>query len=282
MKNSFESKIEDIILNESILNNFKILDNARKIRNVRVQNLTNDILNGIGIKNAVHVNNKNGLLRIIDGNHRIMACKNLLTENPKTQIKIRLQIYNNLSENEEKELYVILQSATQQTFNDFIQLFQNDIPILVKINQNFPVDVNIYSRKEAILTTHLLKAYINAKESSIRIRGKQDLFDLAKKLNEDDYCELKSFFQNYIQCFGKPEQLSPYYKSSTLWLLMSLYFRNKGVMELSAFWQRLKRKLYNSKEILDLTQTNSFEYAAEQRRRILEKLNCGWQGTPFI
>jgi len=265
----YESTIKEIELNQTNIQSFDTIETPRPIRTGNVNRMKKDIETGIGLKNAIHVNLRKGLYRIVDGNHRIKACKDLLENNPTKIIKVKIQIYENLTNKEEAELYDVLQKSTAQTINDFITIHQKEIPILDLINNYFPIQVNINSRKEAMLFSHLLKAYASKDETTVKIKNKEDLFEVGKNLNEDNYIELKKYFLNYKKYFGNPETLSPYYKAPVVWLIMSLYFRNKLFIETQELWAKLSKKVFGSQLILDLAKTNSCEYAAEQRRSIL-------------
>jgi len=277
-----ESIIKEIELTQANLNKFELMNNSRKLRPSRVNELTKNIIQGIGLKSALHINLKNEKYRIIDGNHRFAACKNVLVDNSNAKIKIKLQIYKNMTENQEAELYDILQRNTAQTLNDFIQIHKEEMVILNMIDESFPLKVNIYSRKNAMLFTHLLKSYASRESTTVTIKNKLDLFEIGKSLNSFDYLELKKFFNNYLKYFGKPENLSPYYKMVCIWVIMSIYYRNRNVIPHEDLWNRIVKKIYGSPLILDLAKTNSCEYAAEQRRRLIENLNTGWRKNKFI
>lgn len=259
--------------------------NKRNIRARAVEGLASDIRKGIGLKQPIHVNQlKENTYRIIDGNHRFAAIKDVIEKESMDKVKAQFKIYKGLTNEEESELFDILAKTVNQSLNDFLKLHYNEIALCKMIDQNgFPIPVSTYATKyESILLAHLLRAYYNANETMLEIPSKVRLLDWAKKLKREDYENLKEFFVEYKHNFGTPSPQSPYYRAVVVWAMMSIHQINKGMMTKTELWDRLKTKLYDHPLILELARYQNKEFANDQRRRIIERLNKGWRGNQFI
>jgi len=146
----------------------------------------------------------------------------------------------------------------------------------------FPINVHFYSKKESMIYAHLFRAYVHAHQFNIGQMGKDVILKKLKTYNTEDYSSLKHFFNQYQKIFGKPDSQNQYYKQFVVWVMMSIYYNNIKVIDEKLLWERISKKLYLDKNILEMGRYQSCDFANDTRKNIITKLNKGWKQTKFI
>lgn len=257
----------------------------RQIRNSAAARIHGDLINGVGIKNPIHVNIRDGKMRTIDGNHRIDAVGRFLKGGPDKEVPLKLAKYFDLTDEQEKALYDELATVVNQTINDFLKIHLDEIPIAEMIDNNFPVAVSLYSSKDALRFQTLFVCWGYRENAEYGTGGprKKQFLETLKSYGREDYDEMKTFFKRFREIFGLPTTMSPYYKTGTLWIIMSIYFRNKGVVDREELWEQMKKRLFMNGHILEVAKTHGYAFASEKRRIIMESsMNKGWRGSKLI
>lgn len=278
---SFDIKYEKFLVTTNTLKKFKQPEYRRHIRSGAVARLYSELLEDNTFKSPLHINEVDGIWRVIDGNHRIDAITMFLARFPESAIEIPIAIHVGLSIEEERELFDELAMTVTQTKSDLIKIHFDELEILKKIDDRFPVKTSIYSKSDALSYLILVNTWLDKDKDQLMIRDRARLVDSIKGFN-NDYSEMKKFFTRYSELFGLPSATSPYYKTGTLWLIMSLYFRNREFAEEDKLWLLLKEKCFGSFLIMETFKKTSREWLADVRRQLLEKLNKSWRGNKLI
>ena len=275
-------RYEKFLVTKSTLVKFKVRDYRRNIRSYMVAQMYSALLEDRTFQSPIHVNLVNGVFWIIDGNHRIEALMEFLEKQPEEKIEIPLAIHENLSVEEEKTLYDELANTINQNLPDIIKIHFDEVPFFSMVDNNFPVRTSIYSSKDALNYPVLLSVFASKDFDTYRGVRKKEILKFMKNINKNDYVDLKDFFMSFKKIFGEPAFISPYYKRSVLWIIMSVYFRNRAVVDIDALWSRIKKKGFNNVLLLDASKQGSAEFTTDSRRLFLEKLNKGWKGTKLV
>lgn len=261
---------------------FVITDYRRKIREGPSLLLAQALAKDHTFQNPLHVNKTiDGKYRIIDGNHRIEAVRVCFRRDPQAQFDIPLAIHENLTESEERDLFDELAKTVNQTMHDYIRIHFEEVPLFKKIDHEFSVPVSIYSQRTGLTFGSLIRFWYSRESAIPKTIGKQDTILFAKS-SIKDYSEMSTFFQYYKNFFGNPSQSNPYWKYYVTWTLGSIYFRNRKMINEAKIWERLHNICFGNVIILDMAKTNSYDYAVDARRIVLDKMNHGWRGTPFV
>jgi hypothetical protein len=274
-------EIKLIEINNSNIDSFVSSDYKRRVRDTGVSRLHGALIAGDLLKNPLHVVGRDEKYVIIDGNHRIDAIRRFI-KNGHDGVKVHIAIYKNISESEEKELYDSLAATVTQTLNDFIKIHFDEIPLIKMIEKNFPIEVNIYSRKNGILYSWVLRLIMSMYKDAPASFKKHSILETAKVWGVDEYTKLQRFFMIYKKCFGEPEASSPYYKFGTIWITASIFFRNNDAVKENALWELFEKKIVGNRFIIEASKTNNREVLTEYRAHLLQQLNRNWRGTRLV
>lgn len=218
-------------LNADTIDYFQFMDNRRKLSMTQVKNLHGLMFNGGHFETPIVVNEIPEHYRVIDGNHRLEAFKRLLKRRKKANIEIMLVIYENLTSDEENDVFRKWNMGRVQSINDFIMNVRTKIPILSMFEGDFPVEVTIYPEPNSLSFRSLANAYIAAKQQDETGRSyKKDKFlQRIKELDEDDYAEMKKFCSLFLEAIGPIEKhgKKKFYCTTFFPAVMYLYFNHK-------------------------------------------------------
>jgi hypothetical protein len=277
------ARLEKMVVDESNVGQFIKPNYCRNIRNSIVRKIVSSFAAMRHFDDPVVVNKIDSTYRIIDGNHRFTAVREYLEKNPGNSVEVPLSIYENLSEPEEKEIFDMLSDVAKQTLNDFIKIHFDEIPIFKRIENSFPITVNIYSTQEAISFANLFKAWMSRQQTNKFFwSDRQTFLNRAKNIPEREYHDMKDYFNKFLQIYGTPGSSNPYYKKNVLWCIMSIYFANIGVINESTMWEILRKKTIGNIKLIELSRYSSDEMALELRRDLVAAMNRGNRGNKLV
>jgi len=92
-------------INNITINEFQTMERARILRIEKIRELKSMIINANHFDSPIIINDIQTKKRIIDGQHRLTAIKEILKENPDFVINVLLVVYQNLGRDEEKEIF---------------------------------------------------------------------------------------------------------------------------------------------------------------------------------
>ncbi len=278
-------ELKTILVKREDVSKFIFTDYKRIIRERAVGRLNVDLQETGHFKNPIHLNEINGEWRIIDGNHRIEAVRrffespNVLKAKKEAGLTIPLAIYKNLSVEEERVLYDQLARVVTQSLTDFIKIHFDEVPIFKRIDNNFPFNVSIYGTEGAVKFQTLFEVWASKENEIIEQSGrsKEEILEKLKEYTDRDYHEMLDYFKQYVNIFGMPAIGSPYYKTGTLWITTSIYFRNFRVIDQNELWKFIKEKLFQNLSLMECAALSRNRSGLNDRRRIiLAGLNEHW------
>lgn len=252
------------------------------VRPKMVQSINGYLLRDKGLKAPLSVNKVNGKYRIVDGNHRLEGLKRYLGVAPSRYATVNLAIYENLTVEEEKELFNILAKTVVQSVHDYLKIHFDDIPLLGRLKRDFPIKVKAYPGKDSITYARLLLAWLYKDYTLVHSMNKETLVSEAKKLGSPEHADMSTFFRGYSSVFGLPDKISPYYKPGPLWIVMSLFYRNCNLVDTVALWKVIRDKCYNNTFILNVSKIQRYVDWSDARELLLGRLNGSWRGTRLI
>lgn len=272
MKSNY--RLGKLVITKDNIKDFEFSKDRRKIRLYEVSQLESNILQGKHFESILVVNKRDGKLRIIDGNHRIEAIENVIEKKKDTKIEVKLAIYENLDDAEEKETFKLWNIGTKQTNDDFIHTWRNYIPIYKMIKRKFPVSVTTYSSPNALKFTRLVAAYVKKTQTGwLGGYKKEDLVAEVSKLGKSDYENLYRFVEGFIQVFGKPDQKNVYSKTGLFSVIMRIYFRNIDSIKEVDIWNDMQRYILGDSELMLFSKMMGREAQIKLNKIVLELLN---------
>ena len=223
----------------------------------------------------------------MDGNHRFEAIIEYFKVVPDGQVQVTLQVFEGLSDVEERQAYDIIQHMNKENAADFIQRHQDEIQVLYLLQQDkelaFPVTV--YGSKASFKAVHLLDAYLGAKyySTAVGFAGSNiSRLRRYKDLNAKDVEFIKDFLAAYVRHIGEPitgtgEGSNKWAARGPFTAIMRLYFDNK---DRKSFWQDLKRAT-NKADVLEWINSNGKIAQETIHRKMLNHMNKGKRQKNF-
>ena len=277
-----KSEIMEEIVGKDNISDFVLPDYHRKIRKKMIQRISSSLEAQSMFEDPITVNVINGKKRIIDGGHRMLSIRKFLEGKPDSKVKVKMDVFKNLSDREEKQVYDLISKRINETFRDYIKLHSEEIPVLKSVEKKFPIAISHYSTRNAMNFGQLIKIWISRAVTVISSGVREALLTEAKSWTGSDYQEMYSFFQKYSEIFGLPAIDNPYYKTGPIWIVASIFYRNKGVISTEKLWGLIRSKVYRNSKILELARVTSRDFVAENRKVVLSLINRSWRGTPLV
>lgn len=194
---TFEIKKENIDL-------FVSPEWQRQIRESKISKFKKTILENNFMSSLITCNLKDGKYRLINGNHRIKAIKEVIGKVEK--VVVVLDVHKDLSQKEEKELFSKISIETPQTLDDYLYIFRTDIPKFKELTEDMPVQIRVYSDGHAIKLSTILKIFKSVRnkqlEADFRSIDRHEHLEIAKTITDQEIAYLKKFFELFKEVVG--------------------------------------------------------------------------------
>lgn len=225
-------------LNKKNIDNFIPIRNQRAIRRNQVSRLKSAIRNGEYIEaSPIFVSSSRkivgaGKVVVIDGNHRILAIRELLQQKFDTSFSVTLAVFHNIPESLQRDVYDRIAKQVPQTINDLINLHKDEFILWEIINKKpFPTKTTIYPSQLAVdLRTllNMLDSSAKQKKSSMVGLSRDEILSVGRNTTEDDFYTLSEFFKVFVATFGEVGKNNRYCNSNFLLPLFYVWKRNLG------------------------------------------------------
>ena len=265
---------------------FETLMSRRLISQTSVNRLFSNLVKGIHFEAPFVVNYKNKRYRLVDGNHRWEAVCKYLMANPDNRVEVLLNIYDDMSEEDEKSLYTRYNIGKKQTTNDFIQQYKADIPIfkLVSDQTRFPIRVSVYPNVGALSFYRLISAYLASKQA--RFPGgycgsAMDFVEVARNLGHSDVAVMSEFIKEYQSAFG-PIRNNAWFKGTPFTAVMRIWTDNKSNIKPDMMVDLFRKKLQQDAKSLDMAKASGMSACKWVRGQFLPMLNAGRSRNLFV
>jgi hypothetical protein len=278
-----EYKMEKFTLTAENINNFVILENRRLISDGQVRKIHGAVLdkkNPIGI---LIINRVNGKDRLIDGNHRIEAVKRFFEYKKSyatVKIECILKVYENLSSEEEKQIYLDEAKRRNESHEDRLNMSKDDITFWKLLNDKldkFPCEITIYKTVNGLRFKVILKAIKTSKRGpdaafDAQSLNKDEVVPFAKSLEYEDYVAFKNFMELFIKTFGQVAKTNLYAKSQYFIPLWDIYIQNIQYKDDKTFNERFARVISRA-DIMSYANLATRDGIARIRELMLNYMN---------
>jgi len=204
----------------------------RDMRQSHIDRIRNSLLDNNHFSENVTVNEKDGRMYVINGNHRMQALKEAIKVNSDLRIEITATIYKNLSREEELELYTLINNTKKETGLDRLKSHLHGSYIYNAIEKDFPIKLtysNINKAQKNIMTAgNFFNAYIN-RESTKPSMSNVNLIKHVKELGEKDYEKMKRFARFIQMTLGEPSIRNVLCRYNIVSAVAKIYFLNVGM-----------------------------------------------------
>jgi hypothetical protein len=175
------------------------------------------------------VNEISGIYRLIDGNHRFEAMRQKIASDPDFKICVWLEVYRNLSREDERKVYHITNRGTSESATDFLRHYWKTIILGDKILQELPVA--IYASEKKLAVKLVVGAYLCSKKAKFTggygAGGEKTVNDM-QEMTLDDLKIIKAWYRDYSEVFGEYLKGIPWYNSTPLTALFKIWYDNKS------------------------------------------------------
>jgi len=263
----------------------------RKIRTGTVKAIYEQLLAGVHFESALCINRvvlADGSTedRIFDGGHRRRALVKYFNDLPTAEIEVEFNIYDNLSEDEEREEYTLINKGNKQNTNDFVQAYKDEIPAYQTMQngwnsgqyrRTFPCKVKVYSQAGAVHFFRLVGGYMEARSDSWggQYTGSPSEFvEDAKALTTTDVEIMANFMVLFQGAFG-PLKGNPWLGVSSFPALMKIYMDNVTTIPHEKMESLFKQKLAKDYTMAQLAKASGLSGAINGRIAFVNALNAG-------
>ncbi|KKN27759.1 hypothetical protein LCGC14_0861090 [marine sediment metagenome] len=272
-----KSKIEEFEITKDNIDDFVSPEWQRFTRAKKIKAFEGAIEQGTFFGSLFTVNRLGNKFRIINGNHRIKSIKSKLKEKP---IKVILEIFEGLSEDEEKEIFNKISIETPQTLDDYLYIYRNEIPFWKMVKEKFPVNISSYRFENSIRLKTIIDIYASSINDEvtfdIRAVDREKALSLSKKIDYRFYNLIYGFFEVYKETIGAPKGNS-FFKPVILIPMANIYLKHESNVLLKSHerftrenWKNLFRKIITDPALIQYSLLNtSREIMKEVREKIL-------------
>ena len=253
-------------------NLFELLLNKRKLRVGAIDKMFKNLMVDKHFESPFVVNYRNSKYRLIDGNHRYEAIIKYLNAHPENRVEVTLNIYTDLTDDEEKELFNSWNKGMKQSISDVIQQNKDDIPIyklMTDPKHNFPVTVRVYASPGTVSFHKLVGAYLGVIKPNFKgsFRGSAwEFVEEAAQLGHKDVKLMSAFMKDFSQAFG-PINGNLFLRGTPLVAVFRIWIDNRQQFSYNKLIDLFKSRLYNSwqaKELGRMGGTGAQMYAWNQ------------------
>ena len=280
-KEQTKHKIQNYVINKDNLKSFQVMDTRRLIRKAKVLQIKTKLVNGEYVDLTFKINKNNDHYKILDGNHRFEAIRLIISDKKyeSTKFKVELHIFENLTDEQEIEMYDIFNlHGTVPTKDDSLQLHKNKITFFDLIKKNeLPVNISIYKNKHSIRFAVILDSLastIRAKEKVFKpmVLTKSEIVDFAKNLLYDDFILLKNYLKDFVAVFGNAGVNNTFCRTCVFSPLLSIYYTNIEKLGSGAMKIRM-RKLIGEPRIIQFSRTSGRAIQSDIRDIMVSTMN---------
>lgn len=277
--NDYGWKHAVVIIDAANIGDFELMSNRRDLRAGKVRQLVKLLKEGGHFESTFVVNLRDGKYRLIDGNHRFESISKFLAEYPSRRVKVALNVYEDLSEEEELEKYTAWNLGAKQTTNDFIKLHWDEVPQFAKMQTSagFPISIrHAWSgqKMEAklLLNAYFVKGYAGDYPGPSMGNG-QSFIAKSKLLTRDDLLILRQLMVDYLAVFGAPDSKSNYYRPAVFQPLVDIWLRNYEQVPSNDLQKRFRRVVGHHKLVEYAQQSGTMQTCQFARKDLLSIMN---------
>jgi hypothetical protein len=272
-------EIKDLTLGKEDIDKLVRPEWHRDFRQQHVQSIIKSLKEGQHFSEPITLNFIGGKYRIINGNHRIAAVKEIIKQFPAFKIECTVIGYKDLTLEEERKLYTKINHVRPETSDDNIKAYCIDSFIFTRMQErDFPVNVGFYhvtkTSRDYIHFTSLMRPYIMRKKHNI-ITGltKQSIIDEIRKLEELDYNRIKRFVAFFKRIFGEPGHGNVYSEYHKITVLAKIfYFESVGQLGEENLEKRFREVIVRYPATFN-DKVASFDAQAEFYHTLIRQLN---------
>jgi hypothetical protein len=276
---------QKVLVDKASFGRFYFLkDERRMIRPNHVRRIMKGLKQGTHFETNLTVNEKDGKWRVIDGNHRLEAIREMIKSNPDFNIIVWVDVYRDMTREQERQVYHIRNLGEKETGTDFLQIYFKTIPTGKEMLKKLPASVNGSENKMKL--KDLVGNHIESKRGITFTGGyngsRRKMIEEFKELNSGDVDVILAWYKDMKEIFGDYVKRSPYYRSTPLQVFYRIWYDNRHIPR-DKFVEAFRKIILNKwGELNELSGHGGRSAAKTFYRVVLERLNDYRKNIHFI
>ncbi len=237
----------NILITKGNIKNYVRPEWHREFRERHIRIIEKALIRGEHPSENITVNNLNGKNRIINGNHRIQAIKNVIAEYPKFRIELTFTIYSRLSREEEIVIYEKVNNTKKESGLDKLKAHLVGTEIYKLMMERFPFKPLFRNQsgsdRNSLSTGTILASYVVRNEKCIAA-GNVQILKKAVQLDENDYNNIAKFCRFFKRVCGEPSRDNLYSSYNIFSVIAKIYYTTVRIeMTEDEYEKKLKKVL---------------------------------------
>lgn len=222
-----------IVVTKGNINKFVRPEWHREFRRTHINKIRNALFKGEHPSENITVNQLNGYrMRIINGNHRMEAIRQIMDEHKNFKIELTLTVYSNLNKEEEVEIYEKVNNTKPETGLDRLKAHLSGTELMRVLEEDMPFRVvfrHAQKGERNIMTAGaVLFAYFNRDKVGGGMTIKRMLPKI-EVMENIDYKRLVDYGKFFKDVFGEPSKDNIYASFNIYVVVAKLYYSLVGV-----------------------------------------------------
>ncbi len=239
----------NILVTKGIIKNYIRPEWHREFKLRHVRKIKTALIKGEHPSENITVNyiTNTGKSRILNGNHRMQAIRDVIEEYPKFRIELTFTIYNNLSKEEEISIYEKVNNTKKESGLDRLKAHLVGTEIYKLMMERFPFKPlfrnQSRSDRNSLSMGTILASYVVRNDTGIAA-GNVHILKKAVLLDEDDYDRIAKFARFFKRTCGEPSKDNLYSSYNIFSVIAKIYYTTVGIdMTEEEYEKRLKKVL---------------------------------------
>ena len=258
----------------------------RVYRHHHVTRIAKAYLEGVHPSEPITVNEKRSKYTILNGNHRIKALLEVLKVRPEFTIDMTLIVYRDLSLDQQKTLYSVINAVTPENAHDRLkaEMYKTEILDLFE-TQPFPFNLkfrNITKSERNVMTmSMLLLPYIGRNHPSFSFTVRHAVSTgVIKTLGLEDFKRMRSFAKSLVEIIGEPNRNNLFACYNIVAPLAKIFYTNVGTtLTREQFIKQAKRVIATQHTIITSFKSGGARITVMAYDFFLQ--NMRWRGKPL-
>jgi hypothetical protein len=277
-----QARPQKYLLTKGEMKMMERMEHARPIREKQVKSLLAALKRGAHFDAPLVVNEtiKDGErnMRVLDGNHRLEAVKLYLKEHPESSIQVLLLIYDNLTEEEERAVFIRHNLTIHVTLSDRVEVTQDDFPIYKMMRRNFPTSVTTCGPKagqQGLKFINLITAYATRLNTGPSSGRANEVLNRAKLYGKQDYETMSAFVEDFVAAFAQPARENRFSTKPGLVALFRVWSANLETLGRGEICKRWSTRVIDDANVRNWIMARGLGNVREIQNAIVSAMNRG-------
>ena len=235
----------NILITKGNIKNYVRPEWHREFRMQHINKIRIALIKGEHPSENITVNAINSKNRIINGNHRMQAIRDVISEFPKFRIELTFTIYNKLKREDEIIIYEKVNNTKKESGLDKLKAHLVGTEIYELLMNRFPFKPlfrgQSRSDRNSLSAGTILASYVARNDKAIA-SGNVQIIKKATQLDEDDFDRIAKFCRFFKRVCGEPSRDNLYSSYNIFGVIAKIYYTTVGIdMTEDEYEVRLKR-----------------------------------------